>query len=454
MDLFPDEFKNPVTEKSGTSEVKIEGGSANSGDPLAARMRPRTLDEFRGQEHLLGAGKTIQAMLQEGKVASMILWCPPGSGKTTLARLIAESSTSMFVPFSAVTEGVARVREIIAEAGNRLKATGRHTILFCDEIHRFNKAQQDAFLPHVEAGTVVLIGATTENPSFEVVRPLLSRAPVYVLKPLSAKEVQLILEQAIKDQRGLQDLALTVDDEALTFIAGAADGDARRALGVLQASANLAGYGGAISIDLAREAVQHRFASYDKAGDEHFDLISALHKSVRGSDPDAALYWLARMLDGGENALYIARRLTRMATEDVGLADPAAVGHVIAARDSYQFLGSPEGELALAQAVIYLATAPKSNRTYRAWATASARAQETSGAKVPLHIRNAPTSLMKELGYGKGYRYDPEEENGVSDQTYLPKQVEGECFYEPSAFGFEKTIADRLRWWAERRKKG
>ena len=454
MDLFPDEFEKPVTEESGTSEVKIEGGSANSGAPLAARMRPRTLDEFRGQEHLLGAGKTIQAMLQEGKVASMILWGPPGSGKTTLARLIAESSTSMFVPFSAVTEGVARVREIIAEAGSRLKVTGRHTILFCDEIHRFNKAQQDAFLPHVEAGTVILIGATTENPSFEVVRPLLSRAPVYVLKPLSAKEVQLILEQAIKDERGLQDLALTVDDEALTFIAGAADGDARRALGVLQASANLAGYGGAISIDLAREAVQHRFASYDKAGDEHFDLISALHKSVRGSDPDAALYWLARMLDGGENALYIARRLTRMATEDVGLADPAAVGHVIAARDSYQFLGSPEGELALAQAVIYLATAPKSNRTYRAWATASARAQETSGAKVPLHIRNAPTSLMKELGYGKGYRYDPEEENGVSDQTYLPKQVEGECFYEPSAFGFEKTIADRLRWWAERRKKG
>ena len=454
MDLFPDEFKNPVTEKSGTSEVKIEGGSANSGAPLAARMRPRTLDEFRGQEHLLGAGKTIQAMLQDGKVASMILWGPPGSGKTTLARLIAERSTSMFVPFSAATDGVARVREIIAEAGSRLKATGRNTILFCDEIHRFNKAQQDAFLPHVEAGTVILIGATTENPSFEIVRPLLSRAPVYVLKPLSAKEVQLILEQAIKDERGLLDLALTVDDEALTFIAEAADGDARRALGVLQASAYLAGYGGAISIDLAREALQHRFASYDKAGEEHFNLISALHKSVRGSDPDAALYWLARMLDGGENALYIARRLTRMATEDVGLADPAAVGHVIAARDSYQFLGSPEGELALAQAVIYLATAPKSNRAYRAWATVSARAQETSGAKVPLHIRNAPTSLMKELGYGKGYRYDPEEENGVSDQTYLPKQVEGECFYKPSAFGFEKTIAERLRWWAERRKKG
>ena len=453
MDLFSDEFRKPGTGERETSEVKIEEGSANSDAPLAARMRPRTLDEFRGQEHLLGAGKTIQAMLQDGKVASMILWGPPGSGKTTLARLIAERSTSMFVPFSAATDGVARVREIIAEAGSRLKATGRNTILFCDEIHRFNKAQQDAFLPHVEAGTVILIGATTENPSFEIVRPLLSRAPVYVLKPLSAKEVQLILEQAIKDERGLLDLALTVDDEALTFIAEAADGDARRALGVLQASAYIAGYGGAISIDLAREALQHRFASYDKAGEEHFNLISALHKSVRGSDPDAALYWLARMLDGGEDPLYIARRLARMATEDVGLADPAAIGHVIAARDSYQFLGSPEGELALAQVVIYLATAPKSNRTYKAWKAVYARARETPGEKVPLHIRNAPTTLMKDLGYGKGYRYDPEEENGVSDQTYLPDQVKGECFYKPSAFGFEKTIAERLRWWAERRKK-
>ena len=447
-DLFGDESCESIPDTGRLSEV-----TGDSHGPLASRMRPRTLDEFRGQGHLLGDGKAIRAMLGGGRVASMILWGPPGSGKTTLARLIAESSPSRFVEFSAVTEGVARVREIIAEAGTRLTASGRRTILFCDEIHRFNKAQQDAFLPHLEAGTVILIGATTENPSFEVVRPLLSRAPVYVLQPLKIDEIQAILEQAIIDERGLQEFGLIAVEEALTFIASAVDGDARRALGVLQASAYLAGYGGAISIDLAREALQHRFASYDKAGEEHFNLISALHKSVRGSDPDAALYWLARMLDGGEDPLYIARRLARMATEDVGLADPAAIGHVIAARDSYQFLGSPEGELALAQVVIYLATAPKSNRTYKAWKAVYARARETPGEKVPLHIRNAPTTLMKDLGYGKGYRYDPEEENGVSDQTYLPDQVKGECFYKPSAFGFEKTIAERLRWWAERRKK-
>ena len=448
-DLFGDESRESIPDTGRLSEV-----TGDSDGPLASRMRPRTLDEFRGQGHLLGDGKAIRAMLGGGRVASMILWGPPGSGKTTLARLIAESSPSRFVEFSAVTEGVARVREIIAEAGSRLTASGRRTILFCDEIHRFNKAQQDAFLPHLEAGTVILIGATTENPSFEVVRPLLSRAPVYVLEPLKIDEIQAILEQAIIDERGLQEFGLIADEEALTFIASAVDGDARRALGVLEAAAHLAGYGGTISINLAREALQHRFASYDKAGEEHFNLISALHKSVRGSDPDAALYWLARMLDGGEDPLYIARRLVRMATEDIGLADPAVLGHVIAARESYQFLGSPEGELALAQAVVYLATAPKSNRVYRAWKAAHVSARETPAAEVPLHIRNAPTSLMKDLGYGEGYRYDPEEADGVADQTYLPDEVGEERFYEPSAFGFEKIIADRLRWWAERRKKG
>lgn len=430
------------------------GDAIDLNAPLAARMRPRTLDDFRGQDQLLGRGKAIRAMLDGGKVASMILWGPPGSGKTTLARIIADASGTAFVPFSAVTEGVARVREIIAEAGTRRQATGRQTILFCDEIHRFNKAQQDAFLPHVEAGTVILIGATTENPSFEIVRPLLSRAPVYVLEALSPESIRSILNQAMSEERGLAPMALQGEDDALGFIAEAADGDARRALGVLEAAAHLAGQGGAVTIDVAREALQHRFSAYDKSGEEHYNLISALHKSVRGSDPDAALYWLARMLEAGEDPLYIARRLVRMATEDIGLADPAALGHAVVARDAYHFLGAPEGELALAQATIYLATAPKSNRVYGAWASARATARETPAAGVPLHIRNAPTSLMKELGYGDGYRYDPEETDGVADQTYLPEEIAGTRFYQPGKYGFEKTISERLQWWAERRNKG
>jgi len=448
-------------DSSPDSERDRRGGARSSGDadideaaPLAARMRPRTLEDFQGQEQLLGEGRAIRAMLDGGKVASMILWGPPGSGKTTLARIIADVSGTTFVAFSAVTEGVARVREIIAEAGTRRRSSGRQTILFCDEIHRFNKAQQDAFLPHVEAGTIILIGATTENPSFAIVRPLLSRAPVYVLEALSPFATRSILSQALLEVRGLASMALVADEAALTFIAESADGDARRALGVLEAAAHLAGAGGGITIEIAREALQHRFAAYDKSGEEHYNLISALHKSVRGSDPDAALYWLARMLDGGEDPLYIARRLVRMATEDIGLADPDALAHVITARDSYEFLGSPEGELALAQATIYLATAAKSNRVYTAWNAVRDRARETPAAGVPLHIRNAPTSLMKDLGYGEGYRYDPDENGGVSDQTYLPDEVAGEQFYDPSGFGFEKTIAERLRWWAERRENG
>jgi putative ATPase len=419
--------------------------------PLAARMRPRSLEEFRGQEHLVGAGRAIRAMLDARSVGSMILWGPPGSGKTTLARLIAAESGITFVSFSAVTEGVARVREIIAEADHRLRATGRRTILFCDEIHRFNKAQQDAFLPHVEAGTVILVGATTENPSFEVVRPLLSRAPVYVLEPLGSAELSAILRDALGDERGLADLDVTVDDEAIAFMAEAADGDARRALGVLEAAAQISGPGGRIGVEVAREALQHRFATYDKGGEEHYNLISALHKAVRGSDPDGALYWLARMIDGGEDPLYIARRLVRMAAEDIGLADPTALQAAIAARDAFHFLGSPEGELALAQAAVHLATAPKSNRVYLAWKAAMRRARETPSAPVPLHIRNAPTSLMKDLGYGSGYRYDPDEEHGVAAQDYLPDALRGERYYDPGRFGFEKTIAARLAWWAERR---
>lgn len=437
-----------------SSEAGVVGESLDRSAPLAARMRPRTLDDVRGQEQLLGPGKAIHAMLESGTVSSMILWGPPGSGKTTLARLIAESVGATFVSFSAVTEGIARVREIIAEAATRRRASGRQTILFCDEIHRFNKAQQDAFLPHVEAGTITLIGATTENPSFEIVRPLLSRAPVYVLNPLSTEAIRSILDHAIRDDRGLGPLVLQIDDEALTWIAEAADGDARRALGVLDAGARLAGSRGVITSDVAREALQHRFAVYDKSGEGHYNLISALHKSIRGSDPDAAIYWLARMLEAGEDPLYVARRLIRIAAEDVGLADPAAMGHTVAARDAFHFLGSPEGELALAQATIYLATAPKSPNVYRAWSSACDSARQTPGALVPLHLRNAPTGLMRDLGYGEGYQYDPDLPDGVSAQTYLPEELVGSSFFEPSSSGFEKTISERLRWWRERRSRG
>jgi len=434
-----------------------EGGdrAIPSGAPLAARMRPRSLDEFRGQEHLLGPGRALRAMLESGRPSSMILWGPPGSGKTTLARILAREAGVTFVPVSAVTDGIARVRQVVAEADERRRATGRQTILFCDEIHRFNKAQQDALLPHVESGTVTLVGATTENPSFEVVRPLLSRAPVYVLEPLAPEHVRAILEDALADEeRGLGGAGLTVAEDALEFLSVAADGDARRALGVLEAAARLVGAGGRIDLATAREALQHRFPTYDKGGEEHFNLISALHKSVRGSDPDAALYWLARMLDGGEDPLYVARRLVRMAVEDIGMADPAALGVAIAARDAFHFLGSPEGDLALAQAAVYLATAPKSVRVYEAWSAALRTARETPGAPVPLHVRNAPTPLMKELGYGRGYVYDPSTEQGVADQRYLPDELAGRRFYDPGRFGYEKTVRERLEWWARQRRGG
>ncbi len=426
--------------------------------PLAERVRPRTLDEFVGQDHLLGEGRLLRTAIERGDLHSMILWGPPGTGKTTLASLMAERARAHFVTFSAVLSGVKEIRAVIAEAEERLRIGregGQRTILFVDEIHRFNKAQQDAFLPHVERGIIILIGATTENPSFEVISALLSRCRVYVLHRLTAAEVVTILRRALADsEHGLGAARLTADDAALAAIAGLADGDARTALNILEVAAMLAPPGdGArrITAELIREAAQRKALLYDKGGEEHYNLISALHKSVRDSDPDAALYWLARMLEAGEDPLFVARRLVRAAAEDVGLADPRALAVALAAKDAYAFLGTPEGELALAEAAVYLACAPKSNAVYTAFDAARADVHARPAEPVPLHLRNAPTGLMRELGYGRGYRYAHDAPDAQVEQEHLPEALRGRTYYHPAPRGFEVEIQERLARWRARR---
>jgi putative ATPase len=412
-------------------------------------MRPRTLDEYVGQQHLLAPGMPLRESIERGSVSSMVFWGPPGTGKTTLARLVARYTDREFVSFSAVTEGVPRVREIVREAEDR-RDTGRGTILFADEIHRFNKAQQDAFLPHVEAGTITLIGATTENPSFEIIGALLSRVRVFVLRPLAPADVSGLVRRALGDaERGLGAMGLTVDDDAIELLAAESDGDARRALTVLEAASDHIGTGGHLTVDVVRQAAQLRFSHYDKGGEETYNILSAFHKSLRGSDPQAALFWMARMLEGGQDPMVIFRRAIAMAAEDIGLADPEALKLAVAARDAFHMLGAPEGYLPMSQMVIYLATAPKSNSSKVALDAAMNAAQAHPAAQVPLHIRNAPTKLMKELGYHEGYQYAHAVPEAYIPQEYLPEALAGSAFYTPGPFGFEKEIAKRLAWWEE-----
>ncbi len=422
--------------------------------PLAERMRPRSFDEFVGQEELVAPGRPLRTAIERDQLQSIILWGPPGTGKTTLARLIAEVTKAHFIAFSAVLSGIKEIKDVMAEAQRMRHALGRRTIVFVDEIHRFNKAQQDAFLPRVEAGDIVLVGATTENPSFEVNAALLSRSQVFVLAPLQEADILAILRRALVDpERGVGGEPVEIDDEALDAIARFANGDARVALNLLEstvtAAAGRRGETARRRVDLAfvQQSISRRALLYDKAGEEHYNLISALHKSMRNSDPDAAIYWLARMLEAGEDPLYIARRLVRFASEDVGNADPQALAVAVAAKDAVHFIGMPEGNTALAQAAIYLATAPKSNAIYTAYQQAAEAAHHDVAQPVPLHLRNAPTHLMKELDDGKGYRYAHEEGTGVAPMECLPPALRGRRFYHPTEHGFEKEIKRRLDGW-------
>ncbi len=436
MDLFEQEEKQ---------EIPGQG-------PLADRMRPRSLSEFVGQGKVMGPDSLIRRAIDSDRLFSMILWGPPGCGKTTLARLMAQHTRCNFVHFSAVLSGVKQIRQVIEEARRTRRIHRRATVLFVDEIHRFNKSQQDAFLHHVESGLITLIGATTENPSFEVIAPLLSRCRVIKLEPLAGKELETIVRRALSDKkRGLGALELDISPQALEYLVGLSGGDARTALNNLEVAAlfvhDRKEAAGIIGLEDLEAALASKAPRYDKSGDQHYNLISAFHKSLRGSDPDAALYWLARMLLAGEDPLYIARRMVRFASEDVGNADPYALQLSLAAMEAFRFLGSPEGELALAQAAVYLATAPKSNTVYKAFGTVIQVARQTGSLAVPLHIRNAPTGLMKEMGYGKGYKYAHDYEGGFVAQHYLPEQLKGNFYYFPKSVGYEKTIKQRLDHW-------
>ncbi|HZR30533.1 MAG TPA: replication-associated recombination protein A [Terriglobales bacterium] len=413
-------------------------------------MRPRTLDEFVGQEHLVGPGKPLRTQIERDDTGSIIFWGPPGVGKTTLAKVIAGMTQAEFIQFSAVLSGIKEIKQVMADA-EKARQFGTRTIVFIDEIHRFNKAQQDAFLPYVESGSIRLIGATTENPSFEIISALLSRTRVYVLNPLTEVQIVELLRRALADkERGLGQMALRASDEGLAKIAAYSSGDARSAYNVLEVAAGLAMEaagnkpGAEISDQFVQDALQKRVLLYDKAGEEHYNLISALHKSVRNSDPDASLYWLGRMLEAGEDPLYIARRVVRMAVEDIGLADPQALSVTIAARDAVDFLGMPEGKLALAQAVVYLAAAPKSNALYEAYGAVQQDVERTVAEPVPLHLRNAPTGLMKGLGYGKGYQYAHDLESKVADMQCLPDNLRSRVYYRPTDEGTERRIRERL----------
>ena len=425
--------------------------------PLAERMRPRTFDEFVGQEGLLSPGKPLREAIDRDLLQSIILWGPPGTGKTTLARIIADTTKARFVSFSAVLSGIKEIRDVMTEAERLRRTTGRRTIVFIDEIHRFNKSQQDAFLPRVESGDIVLIGATTENPSFEVNAALLSRSKVFVLHGLTTDQVASILQRALTDtERGLGHQRVAIDAETIGAIAMYANGDARSALNLLELSVAAAPMvDGEKRLDVGRveQTIQRRMLLYDKTGEEHYNLISALHKSMRNSDPDASVYWLARMVEAGEDPLYIARRLVRFASEDIGNADPQALTVAIAAKEAVHFMGMPEGNTALAQAAFYLATAPKSNAVYEAYSRAAEDAQHDVAEPVPLHLRNAPTKLMKDLEYGKGYKYAHNEADAVADMSCLPSALQGRQYYEPKERGFEKEIKRRLDGWAEIKKK-
>jgi putative ATPase len=424
--------------------------------PLADRIRPKTLDEIVGQDHLLGKGKILRQAIETDHIPSMILWGPPGSGKTTLAMIIASTTGALFMAFSAVLSGVKEIKEVIQEANEEWKYRKRKTILFVDEIHRFNKAQQDAFLPHVEKGTIVLIGATTENPSFEVISPLLSRSKVFTLNPLTEEEVGVILERGLTDkERGLGKYPAVIEPDVIKGICRIANGDARVGLNtlemlVLTTSPDSKGVRHVETGDL-EEVLQRKAFLYDKSGEEHYNLISALHKSLRGSDPDAALYWLGRMLEAGEDPRYIARRMIRFASEDVGMADPQALQVAVSSMEAFHFIGLPEGNLALAEAAVYLATAPKSNALYAAYQGVQRDIKELENMPVPLHIRNAPTSLMEELGYGKGYKYPHDYPEHFVEEEYLPENLRGRTYYHPADEGFEKEIKKRLENWRKRK---